>query len=220
MRSGTGRVLPRVLFQRDAFYPTYLEKIRQDNFWRQSFKMFNVNSAHRNLQTAALNTLIFNSLIQDFFSQRFETANLLINFDFSRLCPYNVFTSTDVSIASISSALTKSSTINVPWLQPSNIVWVIISLRESLSLIRAGTTYILITWKLIWVDAQAMFSSHIVALLFKTPSCDVPLWSGLSLTDWFSFLIQIHTVIYHVNYSSLPYGFWILVSSIHVTISQ
>ena len=155
MRSGTGRVLPRVLFQRDAFYPAYLEKIRQDNFWRQSFKIFNVNSAHRNLQTAALNTLIFNSLIQDFFSQRFETANLLINFDFSRLCPYNIFTI--LSVASISSALTKSSTINVPWLQPSIIVWVIISLRESLSLIKTGTTYILIIWKLIWVDRKQCF---------------------------------------------------------------
>ena len=48
-------------------------------------------------------------------------------------------------------------------------------------------------WALIFVDPQAMFSSHIVTLLLKTPPCDVPLWSYRSLTvPWFIFFFSLN----------------------------
>ena len=84
----------------------------------------------------------------------------------------------------------------------------------------------MITWALILVGVYVMFSSHIVKLLFKTPSCDVSLWLGRSLTapclvffinlnpcsDIGSFSLQLFK--FNADYSSLPYWFWILVSSI------
>ena len=128
-------------------------------------------------------------------SQRGLTAYPLNNSDISRLCPFSVFNNTGVSILPISSAFTKPSTIKVPWLRLSNIAWVIISLvkAQSLCLIMTGTSQMLIIWALILMDAQAMFSLHIVTLLFKTPSCYVSLWSGVLLTaPWLVFLFSLN----------------------------
>lgn len=119
-------------------------------------------------------------MTQDFWSEGFETANAITNFDFSQLYPFSVFTTTYASIPSISSVLTKSH-LNHKCLLATTIAWVMISLEDSLCLIITGSTPVLITWMLIWLMQKQCFHHIMQHLLFKTLPWDVPIWPGLSL---------------------------------------
>ena len=103
----------------------------------------------------------------------------------------------DVYIQTILSACTKSSNINIFRLQLSNIAFVTTRLGEIFCLIMIETTHILTTRTMILVvDAQVMLftSSHLVTLLFKTPSSDLPLWSDVLLTAPWLVVFQLNSM--------------------------
>ena len=141
----------------------------------------------------------------------FETANPLTNFDFSRLYPFSIFTTTDMSILSITSARTKPSTVNVSWLQLFNIAYCIIySIFGGVLVLNYNRPHI--HTDDLCADFGGCTSNVFITyctIAFLTPSLDAPCWAGVSLTaHWLVFFCSLNPFSYIGCFSLQTVQIW------------